>query len=282
MAYRADLHMHTFYSDGGFSPEYVAKRSKELLQDVVAICDHDTVEGFEKFKKACDAEGICAVTGIEVSAYIGITKIHTLGLGMDIGEPKFKLFLQELKENSYLRTKEVLKNLTEVGVKIPFEKVLDECVSSAVPIHTVYIARAGAKILNIQMREFFKNYLSYKKAGYCQNFRPSPESAAKIISYCGGVASLAHPARIRFTDGEDINSLIKRLKPFGLSGIEGVYTTHTDIQTAYYKELAAKNNLYVTGGSDFHFEGEGEDIGNTNFIMDSSLAEKLRIEKKIS
>ena len=98
-----------------------------------------------------------------------------------------------------------------------------------------------------------------------------------IIHKLGGIASIAHPGRISLDEGEK-EGLIKRLCAYGVDGIEGVYTTHTEKETAYYQALANELGLLVTGGSDTHKENERCSIGTPVFIPSEKLLEKLGIK----
>ena len=98
----------------------------------------------------------------------------------------------------------------------------------------------------------------------------------EVINSCGGFAVLAHPGRIEL-EKQELISLVKRLKDLGLKGIEAVYSTHTQIETAYYKEMAREYGLSVTGGSDTHFKEGNKKIGTPVFACDKELCEKLGI-----
>lgn len=275
MRLRADLHTHTYCSDGKQSPEHVALEAKRVGLDLIAVTDHDTTLAYPELKKVCERENIRCVTGIEVSAYIGSVKIHILGWGMDINSPKFKEYLETLKKNSRIRTEDLLSKLAAHGVNLSMEEVLKERTVEGAPTHITYVTRAGAKKLGVSPREFFNTYLALGRPCYSSLARPTPEGAVEIITSCGGAAAIAHPGRIEYPEGLDLETLIKRLLPYGLYGIEGVYTTHTNEETAYFKEMAAKYSLAVSGGSDTHFETGLNKIGYPEYYLDDSLAEKI-------
>ena len=141
----------------------------------------------------------------------------------------------------------------------------------------MHISAAGAEKINAKDKfAFYWEYLAYGRPAYSCLLRPTPEKAVEVITASGGFASLAHPARIEMSK-EGVISLVKRLKAVGLGGIEGVYTTHTITDTAYYKEMASAFNLLVTGGSDTHYFGGRQRIGEPAFYVEKPLAEKLKI-----
>ena len=270
---RADLHLHTYYSDGLFSPAELVNEGKEAGLEAFAVTDHDCMLACAETKKLCEKEGIKFIPGIEISAYDGDIKIHTLGYGLDEDSPAFKEFFKFLYESSIKRAEDIIFKLNNSGIKLTLEDALKERFSENSPLHIMHIATAGAKKYGKDRLQFFNEYLSYGKVGYSQICRPTPEQAVELIKESGGVSSLAHPGRISLSK-EGVLSLVKRLKSCGLGGIEAVYSAHTITDTAYYKEMAKTFNLIVTGGSDAHFRG-GRKVGFPAFFLDGSLAEKF-------
>ncbi|MDE7440120.1 MAG: PHP domain-containing protein [Clostridia bacterium] len=274
---RADLHVHTYYSDGLQSPDDVALLSKNNGVELVAVTDHDTMLAYPELFACCENRGVKAVRGIEVSAYYNGVRLHTLGYNIDPKHPVFGEFLKELYEGSLIRTDDILSKLKKNGVKITMDEVLKFRKNESAPVHAMYISRAAAqKGYCSSAFAFQKNYLSNGACAYSELGRPTPEKAVEVITACSGFAVLAHPGRIEL-DKQDVISLVKRLVCCGLSGIEAVYSTHTQLETAYYKEMALEYGLLVTGGSDTHFKDGNKKIGTPVFDCGSELCEKFGI-----
>ena len=272
---RADLHVHTYYSDGLQSPDDVAKISRDNGVELVSVTDHDTALAYPELFSCCEKRGIKAVYGIEISAYLNGIRLHTLGYGISPEHPEFSKFLKELCEGSLIRTDDIISKLSKNGIRITLDEVLKFRKSDKAPIHAMFIARACAeKGYTTNPFLFQKNYLSRGCVGYSDVCRPTPEKAVEIITACGGFASLAHPGRIEL-EKEEVIALVKRLIPLGLKGIEGVYSTHTQLETAYFTEMAKEYNLLVTGGSDTHFKDGSKRIGTPVFDCGEELCEKL-------
>lgn len=272
---RADLHIHTYYSDGGLSPEKAVQLAKRNGVELLAITDHDTTESCNQVQKHCAEAGISFVRGIEVSAYQGDIKLHTLCYGFDPDNSDLKNFLNGLYQNSVKRTEDVIYKLNKCGINISIEQAAAERFSANTPIHSMHVARAGAKKGYAPNQfEFYKLYLMKGSPAFSKLFRPTPEQTIQVISACGGFCSLAHPGRIEM-DGQEKITLIKRLKDCGLCGIEGVYSAHTAKETAYYKELAKELGLLVTGGSDTHYEISNKKIGTPFFEPSLELLQRL-------
>lgn len=277
---RADLHIHTYYSDGKLSPADVAAFAARAGVGLVSVTDHDTVCGNAEAQKYCTEKGIAFVCGIEVSAYFGDVKIHTLGYGMDINNADLKGFLNELKAGAVKRSEDIIFKLNRAGVALSLEEAAAERYSAETPLHAMHIAEAGAKKgFAGSPFAFFTEYLAYGKSAYSDLCRPSPEETAEVLTAAGGFCSLAHPGRIFMAEEEKI-ALIKRMKACGLCGIEAVYSGHTAKETAYYKEIAKRFGLFVTGGSDTHYAQGNRQIGAPYFQPSEALLQKLCFDKK--
>lgn len=274
---RADLHVHTYFSDGLLSPDEVAAIAKNNGVELVSVTDHDTVLAYPELFSCCEKRGIAAVRGIEVSAYYNGVRLHTLGYNVDLESPVFSDFCKELLDGSFARADDIIAKLNKNGVRIKLNDVLKYRKSDKAPVHGMHIARAGAaKGYAPTPFAFHSKYLSKGGCGHSDLRRPSPEKAVEIITACGGFASIAHPGRIEL-EKQELVALIKKLRAIGLKGIEAVYSTHTVIETEYYKELAAEYGLLVTGGSDTHFAGGNKNIGTPIFNCGKELCEILKV-----
>lgn len=275
MKIRSDLHIHTYYSDGRQSPADVIDQAVKNGLQLVAVTDHDTMLGCEEAEVFANAAGIRIVRGLEVSAYFGEVKLHTLGYGMD--EEKFSGFLERLYESSVKRAEDVVYKLNKAGVKITFEEVAAERFTSTSPVHGMHIARACAKKgFAPTPYAFYGEYLAYGKPAFSCVGRPSPEETCAAIDGADGFSVIAHPGRIEMPK-EELERLICHLKGYSLGGIEVYYTTHTNEQTTYYKKLAERLSLEDTGGSDTHYQGGRNVIGQPVFYADAELLKRLKI-----
>ncbi len=272
---RADMHIHTYYSDGGQSPAEVVRAAKARGVGLIAVTDHDNSNGRKEVKELALRAGIISVDGEEISAYDGDIKVHMLAYAMDYSDPAYTAFNKRLTEGAEERAFDILKKLAAVGVKLSYGEVIRERRCKKSPVHATYIAVAGArKGYANSPYSFYTKYLNYGAAGFSCICRPTPEETAEVVKRCGGFCSLAHPARIS-ADRQGVISLIERLIPCGLRGIEAVYSGHTAKETAYYKETAKTFSLEVTGGSDVHRIGGSREIGRPVFRAEGVLAKKL-------
>ena len=271
----ADLHLHSVYSDGLNSPDEICRLAKARGVGLISITDHDTMAGLDVKKEAANRHGIAYVSGWEISAYDHEEKIHVLGYGCEVGAA-YEAFNQKRKEASFARAEDSVKKFNTVGVPLTLQNVLDMRSATDLPVHTMHIARAAALYLGITPSEVYREYLARGKAANSSIGRPTPQEAIDCIHAAGGFASIAHPGRIEM-DFDEREKLIISLADYGADGIESVYTTHTEKETEYFIQLAKKLGLFVTGGSDTHFEDETHTVGSPAFTPSEKLLQKLRI-----
>lgn len=272
---RTDLHVHTYYSDGLLSPEQAVNIAAENGVKLLAITDHDCALAYKTAQSAGKEKGITLVRGTEISAYEGEVKLHTLAYGYNPDDGGVKDLFERLLLSSYARTDDILNKLKSAGVKLNITEIYRQRHSSDSPVHSMHIARVGAKHgYAANPFEFYRNFLMRGKIAFSKYGRPSPEETVQVFTAAGGLCSIAHPGRVEL-DKDSLLSLIAKLKDCGLSGIEAVYSTHTKLQTAYYEEIAKKLSLFVTGGSDTHFREGNNNIGFPYFEPCEELLQKL-------
>lgn len=275
---KADLHTHSYYSDGLLSPADIAEACVKHGVGIAALTDHDNMNGCACFLEECKKRGVTGVAGLEISAYEDGVKIHILGYGLNASAPEFAAFEKLVYDGSLARTAEILARLKKRGVNLSFDDVVRERRCARSPMHTMYVARAAArKGYSSSPAAFYGEMLAPGRPAYSGAGRPTPEYALQVISRCGGFSSLAHPGRLALENAQKIK-LIERLVSLGLGGIEAVYSGHTDKETAYYKEIAAKYSLIVTGGSDTHYAEGSRMVGTPSFVPSEQLLAALKIK----
>ncbi len=269
----ADLHLHSVYSDGLNSPDEICRLAKARGVGLISITDHDTMAGLDVKKAAAKRHGVAYLSGWEISAYDHEEKIHILGYGCVVGEA-YERFNARRKEASFARAEDSVKKFNAIGVPLTLQNVLDMRSAPDLPVHTMHIARAAAVYLGLTAGEVYREYLARGKAANSGIGRPTPREAIDCIHAAGGFASIAHPGRIEMPEDEK-KALIISLADYGVDGIESVYSTHTNEETAYYTRLANELSLLVTGGSDTHYEDEMHKVGTPTFTPSEKLLEKL-------
>ncbi len=276
----ADLHVHSVYSDGKYTPDELCRRAKARGISLLSITDHDTLAGEENKRAAAEKYGLAYLSGWEISAYSGGEKMHILGYNCKRNEA-YEDFMQARAKAALLRAQDSVEKLCANGICLTLDEVLAERSAPDLPVHTMHVARALGKKLGVREGEAYLSHLAVGKYAHSTIGRPTPKQAIDCIHACGGIASIAHPGRIYlpFSVREE---RLKEVISMGVDGIEAVYTTHTEEDAAYFIALAREHNLLVTGGSDTHYEedeqeGEVHRIGSPQFTPSRELLDALSL-----
>ncbi len=241
----ADLHLHTQYSDGTFSPVELVAHAVQHGLAAIALTDHDTVEGCEPTARECAAVGIEFIPGTELTAEFNDTEVHLLGYFLDTQNPRLLAEITKFQTVRQQRIHEMVARINEAGVPLAVESVfaLANCKSPGRP----HVARALHKAGFVKhLDDAFDRYLKKGRVAWVPKARMSALESIALIHQAGGLAVMAHPGLNR-TD-----EIIPGLVAAGLDGIECFHTKHTPAMAEHYLEIARKYRLLVTGGSDCH------------------------------
>ena len=241
----ADLHLHTFFSDGTFTPEELVARASQIGFRAIALTDHDTLEGCARAAAACAAAQMEFIPGTELTAEHADVEVHILAYLVDTQNKVLLARIAEFQAVRQERIREMVAALNQQGIPLKAEAVfaLANCKSPGRP----HVARALVKEKLIgNLDEAFEKYLKKGRPAWIPKTKMSALEAVELIHQAGGLAVMAHPGLIR-TD-----EIIPDLVDAGLDGIECFHTKHSTAMAERYLEFAEKYHLLVTGGSDCH------------------------------
>jgi len=248
---RADLHVHTTYSDGSFSPEEVVEHAKRVGLDCIAITDHDSVNGIEEAKQTGDALGVEIVPAVEVSADEDGKEIHILGYYINYKDSKLLDILKQIREDRKKRLYKMVEALNQHGLSIDAEDLIKFC--GDVSISRLHIAHyMKEKKLVSSWREAFHKYIGDTKPCYVSSFRFSPKQTIDLIKEAKGIPVIAHPGLNR------LEGFVDKMVEEGIEGIEVFHGEHSGCMVQHYQKYAKEHNLLLTGGSDCHGKAKGE------------------------
>jgi 3',5'-nucleoside bisphosphate phosphatase len=250
---KVDLHIHTFHSDGFYSPKEIVLRAKEFGLQAIGITDHDSLEGVKEAIEAGKDVGIEVIPGVEISSDIKGKEIHILAYYVELENKELERYLAFFREERIKRAERIVRKLNNLGIPLKIESVFKMAENSA--IGRPHIAQA--LLDNGYVSSFFEAFNKYIGNG-CPAFESkvyvSPQSAFKIINEAGGLSFVAHPGYIS-------QDLLKELIEAGVDGIEVFHPSHTYQQTQFYKGIVNEYFMLESGGSDFH-GGKREDEKN--------------------
>jgi len=266
MIYTVDMHTHSTASDGQYSPSELVRLAKERGLEVLAITDHDTIDGLDEAVRAGEALGLRVLRGIEFSAREYHT-FHILGYGFSPSATGLAGLCREMKEGRDLRKYKIIDFLAEKGMALTLEEVEEIAGGKIIgrPHFAQALVRRGYVADN---REAFSKFLDTEEfLSRVERKKPTVRECIEVIKAAGGKASLAHPYQIGISDTE-LDTLVGELAGLGLDAIECYYPRFTPEQQEFYLHLAEKYDLHITGGSDFHGEKVKPDIALAAWKLD--------------
>ncbi len=251
-----DLQSHSTCSDGALAPRAVVAAAAAAGVELLALSDHDTVDGVDEALEAATAHGLGVVTAAELSAIDGEREdLHVLGYGLDHRSDALLETLARFRADRGARAHRMADALRDEGLELDFPDRGER------PVGRPHLAQAAFEHPANSMRlreegivnfsQLLEAYLIPGAPAYRRRTTPSVPEAIDTIHAAGGVAVWAHP----FWDvdaGEEVLALIDRFAAEGLDGVEAFYVTHTGPQTRMVAEHCADRGLLTTGSADFH------------------------------
>lgn len=271
---KTDLHLHSSYSDGSDSVRELSEKIKLAGITTFALTDHDTVAGCEEMAELM-AEGF--IPGVELTCKAGDIKCHILGYNIDWNNNKLLSLIEKgktLRKNKLEVRIEYLKNTWNIELT---KDELDWLYSRKSVVKT-HIANVLVKRgLANDNQEAMKKYLDGCKAG---ETRFTGEEAIKAIESAGGIPVWAHPLGgegERHLTREEFFPKLETMKSFGIKGLECYYSRYNKEEIAFLVDCAEKNNLLITGGSDYHGKNKSVQIAKLSVEGDSIPPEKITL-----
>jgi predicted metal-dependent phosphoesterase TrpH len=265
-----DLHLHTHHSDGTWSPAALVRHAISIQMKHIAITDHDSIEGIEEAQD--EARGkLEIIPGIEINTIYKHEDgkredIHVLGYFIDTNNSSLHKLLKRQLDARTQHVYDSINAVAALGIDITPESVQKHAgIGSIGRAHiTMAIVEAGGAA---DVNEAWEKFMTRKSAHYVPRNSVSPGEAIRAINAAGGVASIAHPG-----NGKHIDALIMQLREeAGLAAIEAYHRVHSATLVRHFVELADKNNLLITGGSDCHgpFEDYAPTVGSIALPQDT-------------
>lgn len=276
-AMNIDLHIHSSFSDGAFTPAELVALAAQHDVAVIAIADHDSVAGVEEAVTAGSSAGVGVIPAVELSVQFEVwTDVHLLGYGIDVYDAQFLQSLDGFRQRREGRNDEILERvncclLEEGRSAISRESVLAFARDA---IGRPHIARALMERGYVaSVEDAFQRYLV--PCNVPKSYWPMVEAIAGIHRV-GGVAVLAHPTSVA-KDQETLGAVIARLQELGLDGIEVYNNMGWPLEIEFLRRTAVERGLLMTAGSDFHGIEQGLEIGKgrEGIRFDSALLAPL-------
>lgn len=279
---KCDLHIHTYYSDGVFSPEKIVDTAIDVGLGAIALTDHDNILSYNVAKNYLKQSGkedkLEVIEGVEINTLYKNYEVHILGYFMDDKNSDFQNLLKTQQHARVKQTKEIITLLSKKeGIKIKFEDIVKQ-VAEGGSIGRPHIAKAITNAGGTtSVIDAYAKYIHDDSPVYVARKTVSPQDAVEIIYDAGGIPVIAHPHDLDIAE-----SLIKELMNYGLRGIEAYHRKHSPACVEYFSSMAEELGLIVTGGSDFHAPNimNGQIVMGKNFVPEW-IYDKLLKEKRL-
>lgn len=267
---KIDLHCHSYYSDGQLSIAELVDRAHNMQVDVLALTDHDTVQGVEELIKvqAKQKRKMHIVSGVEVSTSWHGFDIHILGLNVDHHNETFLAQLHEQSLRRQQRAIKIDKKLQKAGVEGALE--LAQRYAGKGQISRSHFARALVSMQVVRdPQDAFKRYLGKGKKAHVAPVWITIEQAVEMIHAANGQAVLAHPGHYDMT-AKWLRRLVGEFAEFGGDAMEVNHPHLAESKGQLITELALQHNLKGSSGSDFHFPSRWTELGK-NLTMPEQI-----------
>lgn len=279
---KIDLHVHTLYSDGVFSPEKIVDTALDVGLQAISLTDHDNILSWQVaqdyIKEKNLSDKLEVIRGVEINTLYKNYEVHILGYFMDCDNSDFKNLLKTQQQARIAQTKEIITLLAKKeGIKIKYDDIQKQ-VAPGGSIGRPHIAKAIANAGGTSnVIEAYAKFINDSSPVYVPRKTVSPYDAVEVIYGAGGVPVIAHPYDIDIAE-----KLIKNLMTCGLRGIEAYHRKHSPACVEYFSSMAEELGLIVTGGSDFHAPNtlNGQIVLGKNFVPEW-IYDKLVQEKKM-
>lgn len=271
-----DLHTHTYFSDGSYSPTELVQEAKRVGLSAIAITDHNNVGGVEEFLNECEKQNIEGIIGTEFSTDYKNIELHVLGLFIKKESlASVNSICEEVRKNKDESNRIMIKRLQENGYDISYEEIMVNCKGTMNRAHIGEVLHKKGYTKTV--KEVFSTILSKKGKIYHAAKRLDVFKTIEFIRSIGATPVLAHPF-LDLTENE-LREFLPIAISHGLKGIETVYSTYSEEETLLAKQIAKEFNLKESGGSDFHGSRKIDislATGRGNLIIPYDFCENLR------
>ena len=274
----ADLHTHSTASDGSDSPTELVQRAVDRGLTVLALTDHDTVDGVAEAREAARGPSLELVPGVELSLGHENGALHVVVLWLEPGSGPLQDTLAGLRSGRDERNAAIAGRLTELGMSVTIEEINDQGGGGSVGrphIAAVMVDKGYVP----DIRTAFDLWLARGRPAYVERPRLDAEEALILARQSGAVPVLAHPHTLGIHTSSEMAGLLIRLRQAGLVGLEAYYASYRRHEQEGYADLARRFGLIPSGGSDYHGSYKPElDLGSGDLPVPYSLVEELKAQ----
>lgn len=272
-----DLHTHSNFSDGTYTPSELIDAAVDIGLASIALCDHNTVDGLPEFLDAAVGKNIEAIAGAEFSVNYKRKELHLLGLYIPENQfPKIDELMKDVNVKKEESNRKLIAALNADGYDISFEKIKQSTRKGN--FNRSHIAIELTELGYTESKDHaFATLLSPEAGYYEEPDRLLFFDMVRYLKSIGAVPVLAHPF-LNLSE-EELVELLPLAKAEGLVGMECYYPEYDEETTRKALMLAEKYDLKYSGGSDFHGDKKPDIMlgtGKGNLKIPNSWATALK------
>ncbi len=269
---KADLHIHSIYSDGADSPLEIIDKAKKHQLKAISITDHDNINAFPVGKNYAIEAGIELIQGVEISTIFKGIDLHLLGYYFDMDNRALIEYMNFLQEERKIRAQKIIDKLALQGIELDLNKVFKKANPGSVGRpHIADVLVADGHVRSYQ--NAFNCYIGDNCNCFVPKYRITPKEAIQLIKNAGGMCFVAHP-------GIDVDDFgMHELIQLGIDGIETIHPRHTAQQILHFQKIIKKYRLLESGGSDCHGNRKKEPLLG-KLTIPCAVVDKIRKRKE--
>ena len=266
---KADLHIHSNYSDSSRSPEEIAAVAKKNNVTLISICDHATIDAYDRLLQACEAENIQCILGVELGTIWKNEDLHLLAYNFDRNNEQIKMLIK--KHFQSIECEHIVFNMSMDYPQMSLEdyKKFEYPKEKGGWKYLYYaVAKGAAKTYEEANKTIFNKYSMPNHLCGWDEF--NVDDFCAIVKQAGGVPVLAHPGYLYDKNADEFINILKEMKELGIEGIECYYPSHSKDVTNICVDFCKNYGLRITGGCDCHGDNDTSE-GFTIGALDISL-----------
>lgn len=258
---RADLHVHSVYSDGTLTPAEILALAEERGVALLAIADHDLTAGSEELIKFSEGSRVKCIPAVELTAFDDGACVHVLAYGYSFDDTEFSAYITANRRRLDMMSDRLIEFMERAGESVSLADynafTHDRRLGGWKALH--YLVAAGITDAPLKGLALYSKFgVGYDTAGF-----PTVAEVCEVIHRAGGIAVLAHPGvTFKKLDMAALDAKLRVLAGQGIDGIECHYPEHDGATTARCLAICEELGLYITCGTDCHGAFTGAELGS--------------------
>ena len=273
-----DLHMHSNVSDGKLSPADLVRLVHANGVELMALTDHDTMDGVRQASAAAEELGVGFIPGVEISTGWGGRVVHIVGLGVDPDAPGIDAFFSSICTKRDRRGRLIGERFEQLyGIRGAYEGALSLADNKDNLSRTHFARWLMQEGVVKEYQEAFDRFLKTGRPCGVDIDWPGLTEVVDVIHNSGGVAVIAHPGRYSFSESWMLDEFLKAFRDAGGEAIEVCSGSQSRDADVFFADVARRMDFLASSGSDWHAPGTVRPMPGTQLQIPEDLTPVWRI-----